>query len=74
MKELEDVEAVGSLWRSGHPEKELRLEPVDDSLVGAGSGPVRLVDDDVVERVVRDRGQRRLLRKRLDGREDEAAV
>lgn len=40
---------VGTVWRGGEAEEELRLEVVEELAVGEGGGVVEFVNDDVVK-------------------------
>lgn len=49
IKEVIDVEPVGSLRRSREPEQEPRREVINNRPVAVGAGFVNLVNDDVVK-------------------------
>ena len=69
LTEAEKIGAVRSFGRGSEPEKEFRLEVIDEATVGARRGVVELVDDDVVE-VLRPEPRKMINpTQRLDGRE-----
>ena len=74
VEELEDVETIRSFGGRGHSKKEPRIETLDDALVGGRSCAVRLVNDDVFEGIVGERGESSFLGQGLNGREDEASI